>query len=44
MGLQREKNASPEERNLLRVLAVDDQIARNIPGKVRVSAPHLNKK
>lgn len=41
---QREKNASPEERNLLRVLAVDDQIARNIPGKVRVSAPHLNKK
>ncbi|KHN85122.1 Nuclear export mediator factor NEMF -like protein [Toxocara canis] len=41
---QREKSASLQEVNLLRVLAVDDQIARNIPGKVRVSAPQLNKK
>ncbi|VDK53631.1 unnamed protein product [Anisakis simplex] len=41
---QRDKSASTQELNLLRVLASDDQVSRNIPGKVRVSAPQLNKK
>ncbi|KAK6114481.1 Fibronectin-binding protein A N-terminus (FbpA) family protein [Brugia pahangi] len=41
---QRDKSANAQELNLLRVLATDDQISRNIPGKVRVSAPQLNKK
>uniref|UniRef100_A0A1I7V9U2 Nuclear export mediator factor NEMF n=1 Tax=Loa loa TaxID=7209 RepID=A0A1I7V9U2_LOALO len=41
---QRDKSANAQELNLLKVLATDDQISRNIPGKVRVSAPQLNRR
>ncbi|VDN23435.1 unnamed protein product [Gongylonema pulchrum] len=41
---QRDKSATAHELSLLKVLASNDQIARNIPGKVRISAPQLNKK
>ncbi|CAG9539808.1 unnamed protein product [Cercopithifilaria johnstoni] len=40
---QRDKSANAQELNLLKVLATDDQISRNIPGKVRVWAPQLNR-
>lgn len=38
-----DKNTSPRERDLLRVTK-DQDISRNIPGKVKLSAPHLQKR
>lgn len=41
LWLQRDKSATQQELGLIKLLASDDQISRNIPGKVRVSAPLL---
>ncbi|MFH4974566.1 hypothetical protein AB6A40_001275 [Gnathostoma spinigerum] len=41
---QRDKTCYPQELSHLKVLAFDDSISRNIPGKVRISAPQLNRK
>ncbi|XP_077485529.1 nuclear export mediator factor NEMF homolog Clbn [Amblyomma americanum] len=38
-----DKNTSPRERDLLRACK-DQDISRNIPGKVKLSAPHLQKR
>lgn len=38
-----DKNTSPRERDLLRATK-DQDISRNIPGKVKLSAPHLQKR
>uniref|UniRef100_A0AC34FTK1 Uncharacterized protein n=1 Tax=Panagrolaimus sp. ES5 TaxID=591445 RepID=A0AC34FTK1_9BILA len=46
MALQlflRDKSATPAELNLIKGLVSDNNIASNIPGKVRVSAPQLLK-
>uniref|UniRef100_A0A914NXN1 NFACT protein C-terminal domain-containing protein n=1 Tax=Panagrolaimus davidi TaxID=227884 RepID=A0A914NXN1_9BILA len=46
MALQlflRDKRATPAELNLIKGLVSDNNIASNIPGKVRVSAPQLLK-
>ncbi|CAH2983554.1 unnamed protein product [Chilo suppressalis] len=38
----RDKNAVPRERDLLKAVR-EENIARNFPGKVKLSAPHLHK-
>lgn len=38
-----DKNTTPRERDLLRATK-DQDISRNIPGKVKLSAPHLQKR
>ncbi|GMT32425.1 hypothetical protein PFISCL1PPCAC_23722 [Pristionchus fissidentatus] len=40
----RSKKASPREESLLKALLGDEASARNIPGKVKVSAPNLHAK
>ncbi|CEF62205.1 Nuclear export mediator factor NEMF [Strongyloides ratti] len=42
----KEKNSSAAEKKLIKVLQTNEEVARNIPGKVKVSAPQLfaNKK
>uniref|UniRef100_A0A0N5B4N9 NFACT-R_1 domain-containing protein n=1 Tax=Strongyloides papillosus TaxID=174720 RepID=A0A0N5B4N9_STREA len=42
----KEKSASATEKKLIKILQTNEEVARNIPGKVKVSAPQLfaNKK
>uniref|UniRef100_A0A1I7XUU7 Protein kinase domain-containing protein n=1 Tax=Heterorhabditis bacteriophora TaxID=37862 RepID=A0A1I7XUU7_HETBA len=40
----RSKNPNNQEESLIRSLIGDDHVSRNIPGKVRVSAPQLHSK
>uniref|UniRef100_A0A0K0EMY2 Nuclear export mediator factor NEMF homolog n=1 Tax=Strongyloides stercoralis TaxID=6248 RepID=A0A0K0EMY2_STRER len=37
----KEKNSSAAEKKLIKVLQTNEEVARNIPGKVKVSAPQL---
>jgi hypothetical protein len=38
---QKDRNATPRERDLLKATAQDQDLSRNMPGKVKVSAPQL---
>ncbi|EEB20555.1 hypothetical protein Phum_PHUM622580 [Pediculus humanus corporis] len=39
----KDKNCTQREKDLLKSVK-DENLARNLPGKVKISAPHLHKK